>query len=109
MADNTRDLTEFGQKELHDAGKLLIALAEANETEYLGDGVAVEFNPQSGNVFLVDEDFNVAMLTDDGKLEDWFSSPYEGEEGFYSDLVEMRDDLNEEDQEWLDEITAQRE
>lgn len=109
MADNTRDLTEFGQKELHDAGKLLIALAESNETEYLGNGVAVEFNPDSGNVFLVDENYNVAMLTDDGKLEDWFVSPYEGEEGFYDDLVERRDDLHPEDQEWLDDITEQRE
>ena len=85
--DNTRDLSKFGYRELDLAGDLLKALNNpaVNKTKFLGDGVAVEFNPHSGNLFLVDEDFNVAMMNGDN-LEDFFSCPYCGHEGFLEDM-----------------------
>ena len=68
------------------AGDLLKALkGEYDKTEYLGDGVRVEFNPMSANVFLIDEDYNVAMMNGDD-LEDWFTCPYCGHEGFKEDM-----------------------
>lgn len=89
---NTRDLTQFGYRELDMAGDLLKALkTSSDKTEQLGDGVTVEMNPNSGNVFLVDEDYNVAMMNGD-KLEDWFSCPYCGHEGFKEDMAHEPED-----------------
>ena len=92
---NTRDLTQFGFIEREEADKLLTAMSEPSqqaEDYELGDGVAVEFNPESGNVFLVDEDYNVAMLND-GKLENLITCIYCGAEGFKSEL-KLDDDGN---------------
>jgi hypothetical protein len=73
MTENTRDLSKFGLLEIGITAELLTRYANghqswASDQDELGDGVAVEFNPNSGNVFLVDEDYRVAMVNDDGKL-----------------------------------------
>ena len=60
---NTRDLTEFGWRELGMARDLLDALTD-NTPDSLGDGIAIKFNLSSGEVFLVDEDYNIAMGVD---------------------------------------------
>lgn len=86
MTNNTRDLMQFGNRELKLAGELLSALkTEKDKTRFLSHGVAVEFNPNSGNVFIVDEDYNVAMMNGD-TLEDFFSCPECGHEGFLEDF-----------------------
>jgi len=46
----------------------------------------VEFNPNSGNVFLVDGDCRVAMVNDNGNLENWVDCSNCGAEGFRSEL-----------------------
>ena len=61
------------------------------------------FNRNSGHVFLVNEEFQVCMLRD-GKLESFYTSPYEGKEGFFDDLVEEYGDMHPEDQRWLRDI-----
>ena len=88
MTDNTRDLSSFGFREHGLAGELLTALADNKweENSELGDEIALEFNPNSGNVFLVDSDYNVAMIND-GKLENFVSCSYCGLEGFKSELT----------------------
>ncbi len=92
MANNTQDLSSFGCRELDMAGDLLKALkTEKDKTAYLSDGVKVEFNPNSGNVFLVDEGYNVAMMNDD-MLEDWFTCPYCGHEGFKENMEHEPED-----------------
>lgn len=83
---NTQDLSKFGLRELAEAGRLLSALKTANDQSVLGDGICVEFNPNSGNVFLVDSEFNVAMMTDKGTLENWYNCPECGHEGFADDM-----------------------
>jgi hypothetical protein len=84
---NTRNLSKFGYIEKQEAGKLLLAMGSyKDKTRFIGSDVSVEFNPNSGNVFLVDEDCNVAMLTDEGILEDIFTCPYCGHEGFLADM-----------------------
>jgi hypothetical protein len=86
---NTRDLMHFGYREIKMAADLLTALKDRDldRTERLGSNVAIEMNPNSGNVFLVDEDFNVAMMN--GKyLEDFYSCPKCGNEGFKDELKE---------------------
>jgi len=83
---NTNDLMDFGYRELHAAGRILLTLKTKNdETRFLGSQVKLEFNPNSGNVFLVDDDFNVAMMNGD-KLEDFFTCPECGHEGFIEDM-----------------------
>lgn len=92
MTENTRDLMAFGYVELKEAARLLHALKTINdETKNLGDNVALEFNPRSGNVFLVDEDFNVAMMNGN-TLENWYFCPECGNEGFDCDKHSMQND-----------------
>jgi hypothetical protein len=85
MNENTRDLSSFGWRELKMAAELLTALVEQGKPDELWEGIAVEFNPNSGHVFLVDEDFNVALLNGD-KLETWFHCGECGLEGFAEDI-----------------------
>jgi len=49
-------------------------------------GAKFAFNRNSGNVFLVNEDYQCAMMNGD-KLESFYSTPYNGLEGFISDLL----------------------
>jgi len=90
MPQNTQDLSEFGFIERQEAGRLLGALGTHHDkTDNMGDGVKVEFNPMSGNVFLVDEDYNVAMMNGHD-LETFYSCPQCGNEGFDGDGYDFK-------------------
>lgn len=84
---NTRDLAQFGHVERKEAGRLLSALSSNKDktVHFQHLGVAVEFNPMSGYVFLVDEDYNVAIMNGD-ELEDFHTCPNCGGEGVASDF-----------------------
>lgn len=84
MSDNTRDLSQFGMRELAIAGDLLREYSNGT-CDFLSDGVAVEFNPNSGMVFLVDEDFNVGVLKN-GALVQFFTCVECGTEGTEQDF-----------------------
>lgn len=100
----TTNLAEFGFRELAIAGELLTALAHNGCPEDFNmDGVTVMFNRNSGCVFLTNSDYQVAMLCD-GKLESFYSSPYEGKEGFFDDFLEEFADMHHEDQEWFADL-----
>lgn len=99
---NTRDLSEFGFTELKEAGRLLTAYCE--NKDILGDKVVLEFNPSSGKVFLVDEDFKVCMMNGDA-LEEWFYCPQCGHEGFKEDMKHGNEN-DTECQEYLEQIGA---
>jgi len=96
----TADLSHFGGRELREAIELLNAYMEQN-TDYLGSGLTVNFNTNSGYVFLSDEDYNTAMMNGD-KLEQWFSCPYCGHEGFLEDM--KHDAENQECTDYMEEI-----
>jgi hypothetical protein len=69
---------------------------------FYGEGVRPAMNKNSGNVFLVNSDYDVAMLTCEGKLEKWHTLPYSGEEGFLDDLLALdREDMHEDDIDYL--------
>lgn len=72
-------------------------------SDFHGGGVKFAFNRSSGNVFLVNDDYGVAMMNGD-KLESFYSSPYEGREGFFADLRDEYEDMHREDQEWFRDI-----
>ncbi|MEM3858695.1 MAG: hypothetical protein QW478_04735 [Candidatus Micrarchaeaceae archaeon] len=82
----TTDLEKFGYRELEEAVRLLTAFREQRQrTYFMGNGIKLYFNKLSGNVFLADEDSNVAMMNGD-KLEQWFICPECGYEGFKEDM-----------------------
>lgn len=83
---NTQDLSKFGYRELDMAGDLLKLYKSNNDESRLYGNVKIEFNPYSANVFMVDEDYNVAMEYDN-KLVDFLSCPNCGHEGFKPDFI----------------------
>jgi hypothetical protein len=84
MSIVTKDLSGFGYRELDMAADLLIAYADCG-SDFLGDGVTLNFNPYSGEVFLSDDEYHVGMIDDNDKLREWHYCPYCGKEGFDGD------------------------
>lgn len=85
-AITTTNLSEFGFRERDEATKLLTAYSKQNP-DFLNDGVKVMFNKHSGYVFLIDEDYNVAMI-DDGILYQIYTCPECDLKGSEEDLME---------------------
>ena len=100
---NTQDLSEFGYRELDEAGTLLKVYAN-NPHVLDGSEINIRFNMFSGNVFLVDEYYNVAMMNE-GNLELFYSCPICGHEGFLDEMGHNEDD--EECQEYLKQIKGE--
>ncbi len=89
---NTQDLSKLGYREIDQLADLLKAYSN-NPPDCLIDNVKWEYNPESDNLFLLDDDYNVAMLNDD-KLEQWFSCPNCGYEGFKDEYGHTRKEDN---------------
>ena len=92
--------------------KKVLAIMQAWDKDGLPDnfydeGVRFAFNKNSGYVFLVNDDYQVLMMNDD-KLELYYTSPYEGHEGFINDLFDDymsdTDAWHIEDAEWMLEL-----
>lgn len=79
--ENTQDWSKFGEVEIEKAKELLSHIKEIDSH----GKVAVEFNPNSGFVFLVDEDYRVWMMND-GQIQQFFSCPICGHEGFKDEM-----------------------
>jgi len=92
------DLSRFGYRELDMAGDLLKAYAE--QPIEIGDGLKLMMNTNSGNVFLTNDDCRVLMMNGD-KLEEFYSCPICGHEGF---LEDMEHEGNKECQEYIKSI-----
>jgi hypothetical protein len=85
----TIDLSEFGYREIEKAKNLLDAyLNQDIPNEFYENKIKIMFNKRSGFVFLTNSEYQVLMLND-GKLEMFYSLPYEGEEGFAEELKEQ--------------------
>jgi len=82
----TADFSKFGYRELKLASELLQAYLEQG-ADFLTEGITLNFNINSGFVFLSDEDYNVAMLNGE-ELEQFFSCPECGREGFKEEFAE---------------------
>ena len=86
---NTQDYSEMGQIEREEASLLLKTYGTSkDDTLHFGQGIKVEFNPMSGYVFLVDEDYNTAMMMGD-RLENFYSCPNCGNEAMQSEFREQ--------------------
>lgn len=83
-----KNMEHFGLREIGMAADLMKAYVEGKAPRnFYDDGVTVEFNPHSGNVFLVNSDYQVLMLDDNGGLFEWYFLSYAGEEGSAEDLL----------------------
>jgi len=96
----TTDLADFGFRELHEAGNLLKAYASNGLEGFTHDEVRVMMNRNSGNVFLVNSDYQVAMMNGND-LELFYSCPECGHEGF---LEDMEHDGNKECKQYMKDI-----
>lgn len=105
----TEDLSDFGMREIELLRDILDAWINnglPDDFEY--SGVKPAFNTRSGYVFLVNDEYQVAMEVD-GVLESFYTTPYEGYEGFYGDLLDEADNSwNYEDLEYLRDIAENR-
>lgn len=80
------------------AAELLKQYADYGTGSVVGEApqgaIALDYNPNSGNVFMTDESDNCYMLNDDGKVEQ-FITLETGRgfilEGFLSDLINMNE------------------
>ncbi len=95
----TEDLGNFGARERKMAAELL---GHPLPDGFSDDGVKPAFNRNSGFVFLVNSDYQRAMMHGD-ELQIFHSTPYEGREGFLTDLLDeySPDDLHADDVEYL--------
>ena len=105
----TTDLSDFGYRELAMLEELLKAMREQGlPDDFYDDEVVPMFNRNSGNVFLTNSDYQVAMLNGDN-LESWYFLSYHGNEGFLDELLDEYDNgyVKEEDFEQLADICEQ--
>lgn len=105
----TSDFGKFGYREIEMVTDLLTEYKKRNYTRLANDyfdwsTMKPAFNMNSGYVFLTDDDYNVVMLNDDGKLDLFISTPYNGVEGFYDEIIEQYEDLHPEDKEYIDSL-----
>lgn len=100
----TADLRKFGYREKAMAEKLLQAMIDQGLPEDFEDSeVNIMMNMNSGNVFLTNSEYQVAMLNGD-TLESFYSTPYGGVEGFLEDLENEYEDMCNEDKKFIDDI-----
>lgn len=108
----TENLADFRYSEIRDAIKLLQTMVDDGlPDDFYDNDVKLAFNRNSGDVFLTNSEYEVAMINPNtGKLESWYYTPYAGHEGFLDELVEWyKDDPNdwdEEDIEYLRDLGA---
>ena len=79
---NTTDLNKFGYYELREVIRLIEAYIDS--PYILNEGVHIEMN-DCGYVYLIDSDYNVAMINN-GKLELYLMCPNCGYEEFESEF-----------------------
>ncbi len=90
----TTNLSNFGYRELIMLEELLKAMREQGlPKDFYDDEVHPMMNQSSGNVFLTNSDYQVAMLNGD-KLESFYFLSYHGNEGFLDELIEEYDNGN---------------
>jgi hypothetical protein len=99
----TENLSEFGARELGELHEILTAWLEKGlPNNFCEAEVRPAMNKASGYVFLVNEDYQVAMLNGDS-LEIYHTLPYSGIEGFLCDIIDENnpEDMNSDDLEYI--------
>lgn len=106
----TENLADFGYREYEELKKILEAWFDGNglPDDFDDSGVRPAFNRNSGYVFLTNDEYQVAIEVD-GQLESFYTTPYDGYEGTFDELLEEADaSWNYEDLEYLRDIAENR-
>ncbi len=91
----TTDLADFGYSERKELIKLFTAWHEQGLPEdFHNDEVRPMMNRNSGNVFLTNSEYQVAMMNGE-KLESWYNCGNCGHEGFAEDCQLSDEGCNE--------------
>lgn len=97
---NTRKFEDLGYVQLRELSEMILSMIEDGvPKDFYDDGVVWEFNPNSGNMFFTNDDYQVCMMNG-GKLESFYWLSYDGHAGFAEDLKENYENgciTNEED------------
>jgi len=97
----TDKFEDFGSRERLMVVELLNAWDEQGLPDsFYEDEVKPMLNRNSGYVFLTNSDYQVAMMNGD-KLELFLFTPYDGEEGFLDELIEICDGFLWEDLDYI--------
>lgn len=101
----TTNFAEFGWRERKMAAELLVASCDKGFPENFEDEeVTIMMNKNSGNVFFTNSEFQVAMMNGED-LENFYTLPYSGEEGFKEDFEgRTKDEFNQDDIDFLIQI-----
>lgn len=102
----TTNLSDFGARELYMLEELLKAMREQGlPYDFYDDDVHPMMNRYSGDVFLTNSEYQVAMMNGD-KLESFYTLSYHGNDGFLDELLIDYENGNimEEDLEQLADI-----
>ena len=87
----TTNLADFMSSERHEMARILNAWNNQGLPEdFCNDEVKFMFNRNSGNVFLTNSDYQVAMMNGD-KLESFYTCGNCGHEGFHEEC-QLNDD-----------------
>jgi hypothetical protein len=104
MNGYTENLADFGYREQDEAKEIFAAWKKNGlPQDFENDGVRLAFNMNSGYVFLTNNEYQVAMCDGDA-LYSFYTSPYEGIEGSFEDLLDEYKDMHEEDKQWFKDI-----
>lgn len=96
----TTNLADFGARELYMVEQLLKAMREQGlPDDFYDNEVVPMFNRYSGNVFLTNSEYQVAMINGNDLLSFYFLG-YHGYEGFLDDLLTDYDNGNIEREDW---------
>ena len=105
MNGYTENLADFGYREQDEAKDIFEAWKlNGLPKDFDNNGVKLAFNMNSGYVFLTNAEYQVAMCGDNKELYSFYTSPYEGHEGSFEDLLDEYENMNKEDQEWFRDI-----
>lgn len=109
MNTTTTDLSQFGARERSILVDLLQAWKKQGlPSDFIDDEVVPTFNTHSGNVFLTNADYQVAMLEGD-KLRSFYNCPICGCEGFLEEIAIIKNHSGSDTQEcraWIKDVKA---
>ncbi len=93
MAYYENSFENFGRREIALSAELLTMLSDGKLTPVADayfdqSGVKVAFNSTSGNVFIVNDDYQVIMDDGDGRLDLFIVTGWSGQEGFLDDHID---------------------
>lgn len=106
----TTDISKFGAREREMLIELLTAWNKQGlPDDFYDDKVTAMFNKKSGCVFLTNSEYETAMMNGD-TLESFYTTPYDGIEGFKDDLrnefLSNIENWHDDDIEYLKDIGA---